>query len=119
MKLNSKIHGVIDYVVVLFLLASPSQFQFPEVTSAVTYMLGGIHLVLTLSTNFELGVFKFIPLKIHGLVELTVSFALVGVAFYLGKTDGAISRNFYLLFAFAVFLTWIVSDYQSSTRTDQ
>jgi len=116
MKLTAKIHGIIDYVVVVFLWASPSLFGLPAFTTTFTYALGCIHLALTTCTRFEFGIFKFIPLRIHGIIEVVVSFALVGVAFYLGKLEGAMARNFYLLFALAVFITWLGTDYK--TRCD-
>jgi hypothetical protein len=114
MKLSSRIHGVIDYLVVMFLLVSPSLFGLSGITSVFTYILGGVHLILTLTTNYELGVIKVVSLKIHGMIELIVSIALFIIAFYLGTIDGLISRNFYILFAIAVFITWLVSDYKST-----
>ncbi len=117
MKLNSKIHGVIDYGVVLFLLLSPTLFGLPEITSKFTYALGIIHLILTITTKFELGIFKIISFKIHGIIELIVSLALIGVAFYLGNLEGDFSRNFYLGFAIAVFLTWLATDYKSASSS--
>jgi len=105
MKLNSKIHGFIDYLVVIFLLAAPTLFQLPELTSMFTYVLAGIHLILTIATDFELGVVKIIPFKIHGMIELVVSIVLIGVAFYLGDREGMLARNFYFGFALAVFIT--------------
>ena len=114
MKLNSKLHGIIDYVVVIFLLASPTLFHLPEITALFTYVLAGIHLALTISTNFDMGLIKIIPLTIHGWIELIVSIALVGVAFYLGSIEGELARNFYLVFAAAVFATWAITDYKSA-----
>jgi len=111
MRLNSKIHGIIDYLVVLFLWLSPTLFDLPDTTSIFTYILGGVHLFLTVSTEFEAGFLELIPLKVHGWIELIVSIALVGVAFYLGNLEGEQSRNFYLGFAAAVFLTWLITDY--------
>jgi hypothetical protein len=48
--LNSKIHGIIDYLVVAFLLLSPSLFALPNYSSTFSYTLGGIHLLLTIFT---------------------------------------------------------------------
>jgi hypothetical protein len=112
MKLNSKIHGIIDYGVVLFLWISPSLFSLPQTTAMVTYILGGIHLTLTLLTNFEMGVIRVIPLKIHGWIELIVAISLVGVAFYLGNLEGNLARNYYFGFSVAVFGTWLLTDYK-------
>ncbi len=73
MKLNSKTHGIVDYLVVVFLLIAPTAFHLPETTAVFTYVLGGIHLALTVLTNFEFGLVKVIPFKTHGLIELVVS----------------------------------------------
>jgi hypothetical protein len=110
MKINSNVHAIIDYLVVIFLIVSPSLFNLPEITAIFTYALGGVHLSLTVLTDFELGIIKIIPFKIHGWIEMVVS--LVGVAFYLGNLEGTYVRNFYLIFAAAVFLTWLLTDYR-------
>ncbi len=96
MKLNSKIHGAIDYVVVLFLFLSPTLFGLNDITSTFIYALAVIHLLLTITTNFEFGLLKIIPFPIHGLIELIVSIALIGVAFYLGSLEGVIIQKFLL-----------------------
>jgi hypothetical protein len=116
--LNSKIHGIVDYLFVLFLFASPSIFGLQEQASLFTYILGAIHLVITVSTNFEYGIIRIILFKHHGWIELIVSFALVGVAFYLGEVENELSRNFYFAIAILVFLTWLLSDYKSETEND-
>ena len=113
MKINSKLHGIIDYLVVIFLWLSPSIFDMPEITAKFTYALGGIHLLLTILTNFEMGVIKKIPFAIHGWIELIVSLALVGAAFYLGSIEEEFSRNYYLGFAAAVFLVWLLTNYRA------
>ncbi len=112
--INSKLHGIIDYLVVIFLLVAPSIFHLENTTALYTYILAGIHFTLTICTNFEYGLVRFIPFKTHGYVELAVSIALVGLAFYLGGLDGDSSRNFYIGFAIAVFVVWALTDYKSS-----
>ncbi len=111
--INSKVHGIIDYLVVVFLLAAPILFNLPPTTTLFTFLLGGIHLALTLLTNTEMGLIKMIPFPVHGWIELIVALALVGVAFYLGGLEGDLARNFYLGFAGAVFLTWALTDYRA------
>lgn len=113
MKLNSRIHGTIDYAVVLFLFLSPTLFHLPELTTGITYVIAIVHLLLTVFTNFEFGIWKVLPFKIHGKVELIVSASLIGVGFYMGSIEGNIARNFFIGFAIAVFLTWFFTDYNS------
>jgi hypothetical protein len=118
-QISSKIHGILDYIVVIFLWASPTLFELPEKTAAFTYILGAVHLVLTIFTNFEYGIIRFIPLKIHGVIELIVSLALVGFAFFMGSREGDIARNFYLGFSMSVFIVWIFSDYTNKPKGKQ
>lgn len=112
--INSRLHGIIDYLVVVFLLAAPSLFGLPPTAALFTYVLGGIHLALTLLTNTDLGLIKVIPFPIHGWIELVVSIVLVGAAFYLGGLEGDLARNSYLGFAGAVFVVWALTDYRSA-----
>lgn len=112
--IDAKIHGIIDYLVVLFLLAAPTLFGLPPTAALFTYVLGGIHLTLTLLTKTDLGLIKVIPFPIHGWIELIVALVLVGVAFYLGGLEGDLARNFYLGFAGAVFVVWALTDYRSA-----
>jgi len=114
MKLTPKLHGIIDYAVVLFLLLAPMSFGLPSLTTVFTITLAFVHLILTLATNFEMGVIKIIPFKIHGWIELIVSVSLIGIAFYLGSIEGSVARNFYLIFSGSIFAAWLVSDYSSA-----
>ncbi|MEO5777681.1 MAG: hypothetical protein ABIQ27_12315 [Flavobacterium sp.] len=116
MRLNSRIHGAVDYGVVLFLFISPTFFALPDITSKFTYVLGVIHLLLTICTQFELGFFKIIPFKIHGIIELIVSLALFGLAFFLGNLEGDLAKYFYWSFSIAVFLTWLITDYKDNSK---
>ncbi len=60
-RLSSKTHAVIDYLMVVFLWCAPVLFFLPATTAIVSYILGAVHLIIALSTNFELGVFTLIP----------------------------------------------------------
>lgn len=109
--LNSKTHAVLDYVMIAALFVSPTLFGLPPVTNTVTYVLAGVHTLLTVITDFQADFVRSVPFRIHGVVELIVSIALVGIAFYLGNLEGTISRIFYLGVAVAVFFTWLITDY--------
>lgn len=109
--LTPRIHGAIDYVVVFFLLLSPTIFGLSHYVSTLTYGLGCVHLILTLFTNFEYGFFKIIPLSIHGWIELTVSVILIAAPWLLGFSENFVDRIFYMSFGVSVFATWLVTDY--------
>ena len=113
--IDSKIHGIIDYLVVVFLLASPILFGLGESSTLLTYSLAVAHLALTAFTRFELGLFKFIPLATHGWIELLVSAVLVVVAFLLGNMEGELARIFFLAVAAGIFVTWALTDSKKPT----
>lgn len=108
-----KLHSFIDYLVVAFLLAAPTIFGFSGFLSTFTYVLGSVHLMLTLLTDFNFGLFKVIPLPLHGLIEFVVGIALIVLAYTLFKND-VDGKLFYTAFGAAVLLVWLVTDYNSS-----
>ncbi len=56
--ISPKVHGIIDYLVVVFLLASPLIFGFTWRVDLVTYALYVVRLVLKLFTNYTPGFIK-------------------------------------------------------------
>lgn len=117
MTLSSRIHAIIDYILAAFLFISPALFALPYTSSVVIYGLAIIHLVLTICTNFKYALVKFIPPKIHGLVELAASVLLVPAAFYLKNIDGYFSWYFCLGLAILLFIFWLFSDYTNKPST--
>lgn len=111
-KLSPKVHGALDYITVLVLLFSPSMFDMQTTGSVFTYVLAIVHLVLTLVTDFPAGAFKIIPLKMHGMIEIVVSIALIAVAVWFRSSGDNVSFYYYLVFAFILFIVWIGSEYR-------
>ncbi len=61
-------HGIFDYIGGVALLLAPEIFQFSEVGGAATLVpriIGLIILVQSLMTDYEVGVFKVLPMKAH------------------------------------------------------
>ena len=110
--ISPKLHGIIDYLVVLFLFASPTLFAMPKDIATYTYILGTVHLLLTILTNYSYGIFRLIPLQLHGLIELVVGVGLIVVAYSLLSYDER-ARHFYTWFGIAVLVVFIFSDYNS------
>ena len=76
------------------------------------YTLEGVHLALTVLTDFEARFLKVIPFKIHGWVELIVSLCSFWCRFYFGAMESELARNFYIAFTAAVFFTWVATEYK-------
>jgi hypothetical protein len=110
--ISSFIHGLIDYIVVIFLWTAPFMFEMSDLVSNALFILGGVHLLLTILTDYDLGIIKLIPLAAHGLIELIVAILLVASPWLLQVSDQPTDRNFLVIFAVAVLLIWLLSDYQ-------
>jgi hypothetical protein len=104
-------HGVIDYLVVVFLLAAPSMFGFTGIISYVTYAIAGVHFLLTILTNFPLGLIKIIPVNVHATIEALAGIICLVLANTLFKGNFEESTLFYDIFGTVVLLTWLVTDY--------
>lgn len=110
--LSPKMHGILDYAVVVFFLVSPGLFGLAGLPATVAYALAGIHLLLTLVTAFPAGLVKLVPLPVHGAIELVVSVALPALPWLAGFAAVAVARNFYIGAGAAIFVTWLVTDYR-------
>ncbi|HEV2604055.1 MAG TPA: SPW repeat protein [Microvirga sp.] len=78
--LPSRIHGVIDYLWGIALLATPWLFGFADVTAAkwlaVVFGVGAI--LYSLVTDYELGALRILPMTLHlGLDGLAGAFLAV------------------------------------------
>jgi len=112
--LSPKIHGVLDYVVVLAFLAAPSLVGLTGVAAQLSYALAVVHLAVTLTTDFSMGAFRLIPLPVHGWIELAVAPTLAAAPWILGFDARA--RMFYVAAGAAIFLAWAATDYRANPR---
>ena len=112
--INPKLHGIIDYLVVVFLLASPTIFGMTGNLAMYTYALSVVHLLLTLLTD-GVGIVKIIPLPVHGFIEFVVGVALVILSFTVLKND-VLGKTFYSAFGIAVLVVFLFSDYKNQVH---
>ena len=112
--ISSKTHGILDYATSAFLLASPTLFKMEGDLCTITYILGAIHLGLTVLTDFEVGLIKVIPFRIHGLIELVVSLVLAGLAFWFYNNANEFGFYFYMALAIVIMIVFILTDFKTS-----
>lgn len=114
MKLISpKLHGIIDYVLVVFLFLSPIAFNMTTDTGAQIYTLAVVQLALTVGTNYSFGIFRAIPLKLHGVIELMISAGTVIASFTILQYDER-SRGFYAGVGIFWFIVMMFTNYDKS-----
>ncbi len=112
--INSKIHGYLDYVVVLVFLAAPSLLHFSGIPAVISYSLAGVHFALTFLTNFPMGLVKVIPFKIHGYIELVVGPCLIALPFVLGLSSVPAVLGFYVTCGIVILAVWALTDYKNA-----
>jgi len=112
--ISSKLHAVLDYATVIFLLLSPSLFGMEGTLAKFTYVLAGVHFVLTALTAYEYGLANVIPFKVHGYIELVVAAALTGVAFWFRSNDSSTGFYFYLALAAVILMVYSLTDFSSA-----
>lgn len=112
--LTPRMHGYLDYVVVVAFALAPTLFGFSLMPARISYVLAAVHLLLTLFTAFPLGVVKLVPFTIHGGIELIVSIVLVATPWLFSFVGEPAARNFYVAFGVVVFLVWLVTDYKAA-----
>ena len=69
-------HGIADYILGVVLLLLPNILGFAHLGGPAVWIpriLGIVDLVQSLATNYELGVLKILPMKVHLMNDYAVS----------------------------------------------
>ena len=85
----TKLHAPLDYIVGAALIAAPWIFQFSEHTaaSAVAIVLGIGLIVYSLFTDYELGVWRTVPMSVHNLFDIAAGAVLAASPWIFGFAD--------------------------------
>ncbi len=70
--INTRVHGIIDYLTGLLLIVAPYLFGFATggIEQWLPQLLGAMILVMSLLTQYELSIAKIIPLPVHLGIDL-------------------------------------------------
>ncbi len=113
--LSPRVHGFLDYFVVAFLLLGPTLFGFGGFAATLCYILAPVQLVMSLATDYPLGVAKVIPFPVHGGVELVTALGMIVMPWLFGFSHVDVARNFFIASGVALGLVWLVTNYAAST----
>jgi len=90
MKLiDTRTHGYLDYIVGIFLMIAPFIFHLDHTSpeGLVFYVLGVTAILYSLFTNYELSLFRVIPMKIHLFLDVLSGIFLAASPWLLGFSD--------------------------------
>ncbi len=111
-RISPQVHGYLDYVTVAVFLIAPTLFGLTGLPAQLAYALAVIHLVMTLVTDFPLGVAKLIPFTIHGWIERLVGPLLVLVSLVPGFANNTAAQVFYFVIGVVIIVVGLLTDYR-------
>lgn len=87
--INSKVHGILDYMSGLLFIASPWLFGFADDSAAmwVPIIAGIAVLGMSLLTDYEMGAFRTIPLSVHLTMDVVTGILLLASPWLFGFSD--------------------------------
>ena len=111
--ISPTVHGAIDYLAVVIFAVAPAAIGLTGWPAALSYALAGIHLLMTLLTDFPAGVIKVIPIVLHQWVERIVGPLLIILAFV--AMNETYARAFFVAMGVIIFAVERLTAYRSTT----
>ncbi len=109
--LSPRLHGYVDYAVVVLLAFAPLALRFGPVPTAVSSVAALTHLVLTLLSDQPLGATRKIPFPVHGALESSLGVALVASPWLFGFSAEGPARIFSVITGLALLLVVLATRY--------
>ncbi|KYF79761.1 SPW repeat protein [Sorangium sp. So ce296] len=112
MKLMSpRLHGYVDYAIVVLLALAPLALRFGPVPTAVSYVTALTHLVVTLLSDQPLGAARKIPFPVHGALESSLGVGLIASPWLFGFSAEGPARIFSVVAGLAIVLVVLTTRY--------
>ena len=114
-------HGIFDYVGALALFAAPNLFGFAEVGGAAVWIpriLGVIILLQAVTTRYELGIVKVLPMKMHLMNDYIASIFLAASPWLFGFANGPSNQWMpHLIVGIIVFVATLMTESEPRTAS--
>jgi hypothetical protein len=111
------VHGVIEYLAAILLIAAPFLFSFDEDTAtAVSIVAGVLLIVLTSFTALPTGMVKSIPVHAHAIFDYVLAALLIAAPFLFSFTDDGAATAFFIVLGVAHLLLTIATRFVSEAR---
>ena len=110
--ISPRLHGILDYALILFLYMSPVVFGL----ATYTYTLATLYLLLTIITSYSFGIFKLVPLKVHGIIDLVVGAGIIASSFIILQYDER-AKAYYAPLGIMILIIALCTDYDPRRDT--
>jgi hypothetical protein len=111
------VHGILDYVFAVVLIAAPFVLSFDDDTAiALSIALGLCVLILGAFTSWTTGIVKSIPVVVHTMVDYVLSIFLIAAPFLLGFNDDDTASAFFVVLGILGLVLTIATRYLPASR---
>jgi hypothetical protein len=100
--LSPRIHGYLDYLAVVVLLAAPMLLRFSAVPATLCALVAVAHLVVSMATDRPASLAKRIPARVHLVFERVIGVGLAVSPWLLGFSHEPAARRFVVVFGLAL-----------------
>jgi hypothetical protein len=112
--LSPTVHGVLDYGLALLFLLLPGALDFPPPAAAASYAIGAVYIVASLVTRYPLGLFKWLPFPVHGVIESLMAITWIALPWLMGFAEHAASRNWFVIAGVALLGVVALTNYRAA-----
>ena len=112
--LGQRPHAALDLVTVAIFVLAPALLGFGGAAAAVAFALAGVHLVMTVATDFDFTPLSLVPLRLHGAVELVVGVVLAIVPWLLGGMFATVEQVFFTVLGLVILVVWGFTRYAAA-----
>src|SRR3954451_3810203 len=111
------VHGAIEYLAAVLLIAAPFIFSFEDDTAtAVSIVIGVVVLIVTASTALPTGLIKSIPVQAHAVIDYLLAALLIASPFVFGFSDDGTATAFFILLGVFHLLVTIATRFVREER---
>ena len=111
-KLGPNAHAVLDYISLPPYFLLPKLFGWSTWTTVCTLPVGIFHTLLTVLTDYPMGLVKLLSYKKHGVIEYTSVIHLVAWP-YIMRFPERTARGFYVFAGLFLLAVCLITDYNA------
>ncbi|MDF7813012.1 hypothetical protein [Hymenobacter sp. YC55] len=115
--LSPTAHGVVDVMFITVLAMAPIVLDLEPAIDTACFVMAGGYLVLTLLTDFKLGLIRIVPLQIHGWLDLMTGVLLLAAPFLFKFPQAGAERGLFWLLGAVSVITWFITDWKAHSRS--
>jgi hypothetical protein len=108
------VHGVIEYLAGVLLIAAPFIFDFKSgAATALAVVAGVVVLAVAASTEGQTGMIAVIPVSVHVLLDFVLAVVLVAAPFLFSFSDESAPTAFFVIIGVAHLLITIATRFKA------